>query len=61
MCTKGLKATYITGEQCEEEVREQLKVGAFQLVYISPESILSSCAWREIFMEQGEPCLPGSG
>lgn len=46
---RGLKATYV-GEDSSQS--ETIEAGAFQLVYISPEAMLSSHRWRDMFQSQ---------
>ena len=42
--SKGLKAAFV-GDKDNAEIQ----LGAFQLVYISPELMVSSASWREMF------------
>ena len=49
---KGLKVGCITGESTLE-VKSQVVKGNFQIVYFSPESLLSGHRWRELL--QVEP------
>lgn len=50
--SKELKAGCVTGESSPEENSRVVK-GDFQLVFFSPESLLSGHRWRELF--QTEP------
>lgn len=43
---KGVKAVY-GGDQCEMELFFQ---GHYQLVFLSPESLLTSSKWRDVLM-----------
>ena len=44
---KGLRAAYVGGE--EEKGFDSVMNGDVQLVYLSPESVLSQTHWREMF------------
>ena len=49
--SKGLKIGCVTGESSSTEKSEVLK-GNFQLVFFSPESLLSGHRWREVLQEE---------
>ena len=49
---RGLKVGCVTGESSSEE-KSQVVKGNFQLVFFSPESLLSGHRWRELL--QVEP------
>lgn len=48
---KGVKAGCVTGESSSEEKSEVVK-GNFQLVFFSPESLLSGHRWRELLKHE---------
>ena len=48
---KGLKVGCITGESTPE-VKSQVVKGSFQMVYFSPESLLSGHRWRELLQDE---------
>ena len=48
---KGLKVGCITGESTPE-VKNQVVKGNFQMVYFSPESLLSGHRWRELLQDE---------
>ena len=47
--SKGLKATYIGRDQHDIEVKNAVENGMYQLVYMSPESMMGTLTWREMF------------
>ena len=47
---KGIKVTYIGKDEHDAEVRQAVQDGKYQLVYISPESMLSTLFWRDMFL-----------
>lgn len=49
LSARGLKATYIEGDQSQTK---EVEAGAFQLVYISPESMISCPHWRDMFRSE---------
>lgn len=48
----GLRACYISGEQEDEEVKEGVVRGMFQVVYFTPEMLLSNKKWRRMLLDQ---------
>lgn len=47
--SRGLKCAYIGDEQDNEIVKSGVVAGDFQLIYMSPESLLCVLKWREMF------------
>ncbi len=47
--TKGVRAVYIGSEQDDPLARQKALKGEAQLVFMSPESLLSVLMWREMF------------
>jgi len=45
---KGLKTAFVSAENCDREVTKGIHDGEYQLVFISPESIISNLYWREM-------------
>lgn len=58
---KGLKATYIGRDQHDSEVKNDVEGGCYQIVYMSPEALLNTHSWREMFRsstyQQNLACL----
>ena len=46
---KGLTAAHVTGDTTEE-MKEGVRRGEFQLVYITPELLLRSSVWRKMLI-----------
>lgn len=46
----SIKACYISGEHDDESVRKEVVKGAYQVVYFTPEMLLSSRRWREMLI-----------
>ena len=49
---RGLKAAFVSAEDCDKEVIKCIHRGEYQLVLISPESIISNLYWREMLRTQ---------
>ncbi len=47
--TKGVRVVYIGSEQDDPLARQKALKGEAQLVFMSPESLLSVLTWREMF------------
>ena len=45
---KGLKCAFVGGEQEDEDIKLGVLSGDYQLIYISPESLLRILQWREM-------------
>ena len=45
----GLKCAFVGDEQHDVSVKDGVVSGGYQLVYISPESLLRVLRWREMF------------
>ncbi len=43
-----IKACYISGEKDNESVKKDVVKGRYQILYFTPEMILSNRRWREI-------------
>ena len=46
---RGVKAAYVGKDQKDESVKQQVIEGEFQLVLMSPESMLRVLKYREMF------------
>ena len=46
---RGVKAAYVGKDQKNESVKQQVLKGEFQLVFMSPESMLKVLKCREMF------------
>ena len=46
---RGLRCAYVGEEQTDREIKSGVLAGEFQLVYMSPESLLCVLQWREMF------------
>ena len=46
---KGLKAAFVGKGQNDDKIKESVQNGEFELVYISPESMLRVLKYREMF------------
>lgn len=47
---KGVKAAYVGTDDCNgASTAEQMENGEISLVFMSPESMITSCRWREMF------------
>ncbi len=51
MDMKGLKAVYVGDCEDEDAVTSVCK-GAFELVYMSPEALLTDVRWRDMLLSQ---------
>lgn len=49
---RGLKTAFVSAEDCDKEVVKGIHGGEYQLVLISPESIISNLYWREMLRTQ---------
>ena len=49
---RGLKAAFVSAEDCDKEVIKCIHRGEYQLMLISPESIISNLYWREMLRTQ---------
>ncbi len=47
---KGMRAVCIGRDQLDFKVGKAVENGGYQLLYISPEAMLSSLRWREMFL-----------
>ena len=48
--TKGVKAAYLDVEDIEgSSTGDQVENGEISLVFMSPESMITGCRWREMF------------
>lgn len=47
--SRGLQAAFICGEREKRAVHDRIASGCVQLVYFSPEALLSIPFWRELF------------
>lgn len=45
----GLRCAFAGEEQHDETLRQAVVCGEYQLVYMSPESLLGVLQWREMF------------
>ena len=45
----GLRCAFVGAEQHDEAVMQSVVSGEYQLVYMSPESLLGILQWREMF------------
>ena len=45
----GLRCAFVGAEQHDEAVMQSVVSGEYQLVYMSPESLLGVLQWREMF------------
>ena len=50
LSTNGLAACYIAGDQEDERVKAGVIRGDYQLVLFTPEMLLQSRQWRNIFL-----------
>lgn len=46
---KGLSAAHVIGESTEE-VKDGVKKGVYQLVYITPELLICNAEWRKMLV-----------
>lgn len=46
---KGLKAAFVGKDQNDDKIKEGVQNGEYELVYISPESMLRVLKYREMF------------
>ncbi len=46
----GIKACYISGEKDNESVKKDVVKGRYQIVYFTPEMILTNRRWREMLI-----------
>ena len=46
--SKGIKAAFVGGEQDDRAVKDAVFEGQYQLVFISPESLIRNLRWREM-------------
>ena len=46
--SKGLSAAYISGEPSSERMKEGVSRGAYQLVFFTPELIVTNKRWRKV-------------
>lgn len=46
---RGLKCAFVAEEQTDPAVKSAVAAGHYQLVYLSPESLLCVLQWREMF------------
>ena len=49
---RDLKAAFVSAEDCDREVTKGIYGGEYQLMLISPESIISNLSWREMLRTQ---------
>ena len=51
---KGLSAVYVSGDtsECNEKIIEELHEGNFQVVFFSPESLLTDETWRDMVLSK---------
>ncbi len=49
---KGVKAVHVKEETISEETVEEIHKGDYQLLFFSPEAILTEESWRDIFQSQ---------
>ena len=47
---RGLAAAYVTGEPGNEEMKRGVSVGAYQLVFFTPELLMDNKRWRKVLM-----------
>ena len=47
--SKGIKAAFVGKDQKDETIKEQVIKGDFELVFMSPESMLTVLKYREMF------------
>lgn len=47
--SQGMKAAFVSSEQEDHAVYDKISKGDIQLVYFSPETLLSVPCWREVF------------
>ncbi len=48
----GMKACYITGEQDDNSIKEDVEKGLYQLVYFTPEILIQSKRWRQLLSSE---------
>ena len=48
---KGLSAAYITGDSTEA-MKDGVRRGEYQLVYITPELLICNAGWRKMLVEE---------
>lgn len=46
-----MKACYITGDQDDEQVKEGVTKGLYQIVYFTPEMLLGNQKWRKMLLD----------
>ena len=46
---KGLESAYVSGDDEGGDIARGVENGDYALVFMSPEALVSSCRWREIF------------
>ena len=46
---RGVKAAYVGKDQKDETIKQQVLKGEFQLVFMSPKSVLRVLKYREMF------------
>ena len=52
MSTKGVASEFVGELQQEFDALQGVKKGQFQLLYISPESLLRNPQWRELLLSK---------
>ena len=49
---RDLKAAFVSAEDCDREVVKRIHGVEYQIVLISPESIIGNLYWREMLQAQ---------
>ena len=49
---KGMSAAHIIGES-SEEMKDGVRKGVYQLVYITPELLICNAGWRKMLVGEG--------
>lgn len=49
---RGLRAVYVGDEHNSDDVLEKTRSGEYSLIFMSPESMLIGCTWREMFRSE---------
>ena len=47
---RGLAVAYVTGESGNEEMKQSVCIGAYQLVFFTPELLIENKRWRKVLM-----------
>lgn len=47
---RGLATAYVTGESGNEEMKRGVSVGAYKLVFFTPELLMDNKRWRKVLM-----------